>query len=218
MPKPMFVWSGTAWVSVASEVESLAGFATQSYADNIPGSKLIVPTSVAVGSGSGSVSSNGAVSFTTASSISVNGCFSSTYLHYGMTLTMISTNDTEINFRWRVSGSDNSTSNYSWAQGGTFAASGTFGSGTGNNVAQFRITSSNAANSQKFGTYTLYNPFATDTSGFTGNLAYSSGTANYYGGSIGGGFNGTTSFDGFSIYPTAGTITGSLRIYGIKNG
>ena len=66
MPKPMYVWTGTAWVSVASEVESLATYATQSYADNQPGSKLVVPTSVAVGSGSGSVAAQGTVTFSTA--------------------------------------------------------------------------------------------------------------------------------------------------------
>ena len=39
----------------------------------------IVPSSVAVGSGSGSFDANGAISFTGASSISINGCFSATY-------------------------------------------------------------------------------------------------------------------------------------------
>lgn len=155
-------------------------------------------------------------SFSAVSSQSINDVFSATYLHYVLVLTAISTNDTDINFRWRVSGADNSTSNYSWAQAGTFATTGTFSGGNANNAAQFRITGSNAANSQKFGTYTLYNPFATDTSGFTGHLSYSSGTANYFAGSIGGGFNGTTSFTGFTIYPTAGTITGSLSVYGVN--
>ena len=82
MPKPMYVWSGSAWVSVASEVESLATYATQSYADNQPGMKLVVPSSVAVGSGSGSVATQGTVTFSGASSVSINGCFSSTYDNY----------------------------------------------------------------------------------------------------------------------------------------
>jgi len=82
MPKPMFVWSGSAWVSVATEVESLAGFATQSYADNTPGTRLIIPSSVAVGSGSGSVSTSGTVTFSGASSVSINDVFSATYDTY----------------------------------------------------------------------------------------------------------------------------------------
>jgi len=87
MPKPMYVWSGSAWVSVASEVESLAGYATQSYADNTPGMKMIVPSSVAVGSGSGSIATQGTVSFSSASSISLNSCFSSTYDSYKIMFT-----------------------------------------------------------------------------------------------------------------------------------
>ena len=34
MPKPMYVWSGSAWVSVASEVESLANFASLNYVNS----------------------------------------------------------------------------------------------------------------------------------------------------------------------------------------
>lgn len=155
--------------------------------------------------------------FSAVSSQSFNNVFSSTYLHYLLVATIISTNDTDVNFRWRVSGSDNSTSNYSWASAGIFATGSTLSYGVSNNAAQFRLLGSNAANSQKFGTFTLYNPFATDTSGITGTLAFSSGTANYFGGSLGGGFNGTTSFDGFTIYPAAGTISGTVKVYGIKN-
>ena len=34
MPKPMYVWSGSAWVSVATEVESLANFASLNYVNS----------------------------------------------------------------------------------------------------------------------------------------------------------------------------------------
>jgi hypothetical protein len=30
-------------------------------------------------------------------------------------------------------------------------------------------------------------------------------------------FNGTTQFDGFTIIPASGTITGSCRVYGFRN-
>lgn len=155
--------------------------------------------------------------FTTSSSQSFNNVFSATYLNYVVVFDIISTNDTDIKFRWRVSAADNTTSNYSWTQAGTFAATGTFGGGATNNDSSARFTGSNAVNSQKFGSYTFFNPFATATSGFTGSAIFSSGTANYNGSVIGMGFNGTTSFDGFTLFPAAGTMTGTVKIYGVAN-
>ena len=46
----------------------------------------IVPSSVAVGSGTGSANSLGTVTFSGASSVSLNGCFSSTYDNYRLML------------------------------------------------------------------------------------------------------------------------------------
>ena len=155
--------------------------------------------------------------FTTSASQSFNNVFSATYLNYLVVFDIVSSNDTDIKFRWRVSGADNTTSNYSWTQAGTFAATGTFSGGATNNDSSARFASSNAANSQKFGSYTFFNPFATATSGYSGTQTYSSGTANYNGSVMGLGFNGTTSFDGFTLYPAAGTMTGTVKIYGVVN-
>jgi hypothetical protein len=47
-----------------------------------PGLTQIIPTSVSVGSGSGTVSAGGAVTFSGATSISLNGAFTSTYQNY----------------------------------------------------------------------------------------------------------------------------------------
>ena len=113
MPKPMYVWSGSAWVSVAAEVESLANYATVNYASTQPGMKMVVPTSVAVGSGSGSVDTNGAVTFSGASSVSLNGCFTSAYQNYSIIVNDDSASATGYQlFRLRTNGTDNSTSNY----------------------------------------------------------------------------------------------------------
>ena len=135
MPKPMYVWSGSAWVSVAAEVESLATYATQSYAAAQPGMKMVVPTSVAVGSGSGSVDTNGAVTFSGASSVSLNDCFSSTYQNYKIVMNLSAATSNDVQMRLRVSSTDAATnynrrglcvdsagtvSNYGSANSGTF--------------------------------------------------------------------------------------------------
>jgi len=181
--------------------------------DSYIGLRLITPSSV-VG---GTIGTSGAVTFTGVSTVSLNGCFTSTYDNYEIVSNIVSTNDTDIKFRWRVGGADNSSANYSWTQAGTFAATGTFAGGATNNDTSARFASSNAVNSQKFGKYTFFNPFATATSGYSGTQTYSSGTANYNGSVMGLGFNGTTSFDGFTLFPAAGTMTGTIRVYGYKN-
>jgi len=118
MPKPMYVWSGSAWVSVAAEVESLATYATQSYADNAAnvaaGLKPIVPSSVAIGSGSSSISTLGTVTFTTASSVSLNGVFTSTYKNYRLVvnLTTSQTSSQVLGLKMRASSVDTSTGYY----------------------------------------------------------------------------------------------------------
>ena len=155
--------------------------------------------------------------FTTSSSQSFNNVFSATYLNYVVVFDIVSTNDTDIKFRWRVGGVDNSGANYSWTQAGTFASTAGYTGGQTNNDTSARFGSSNGATSQKFGSYTFFNPFATATSGYSGTQTFSSGTTNYNGSVMGLGYNGTTSFDGFTLFPSAGTMTGTVKIFGVRN-
>jgi hypothetical protein len=215
MPKPMYVWSGSAWVSVASEVESLAGFATQSYADNTPGMKLIVPSSVAVGSGSGSVSTQGTVTFSGASSVSLNNAFNATYNNYKIFVNISSASTTDtFRLRLRASGTDNSSSNYvisgvvRYADNGT-AAQGNTGT-TSFQLGRFHTTGGWAECS-------IIDPFQTLETKY-----YSTGTrrpattpeAEWSGGNT----TVTTSYDGFTVLASSGNITGSVSIYGYKVG
>lgn len=211
----MFVWTGTAWVSVASEVESLATYATQSYADNTPGMRLVVPTSVAVGSGSGSVGTSGTVTFSSASSVSLNSCFTSAYRNYKIVLNFSSTNDAYLQARLRASGSDNSTSNY----GSAFNyQSLTLSNPTGD---------VNATATQTSWTKVAYHPANNDhsvmleifqpqiTSKTTGVGFQSRSDAVFiYTGLL---HQGSSSFDGITFIPGAGTITGTIQVYGYKN-
>jgi hypothetical protein len=73
----------------------------------------ITPPTISVTGGSGSVSSTGVVSFTSASAISLNNVFSSTYDNYKILfISEGASTDNSVNIRLRASGSDNSTSNY----------------------------------------------------------------------------------------------------------
>jgi hypothetical protein len=210
MPKPMYVWSGSAWVSVATEVESLAGYATQSYADNATGSKLVVPTSVAVGSGSGSVATQGTVTFSAASSVSVNNVFSSTYQNYLVQFKGGASADTTLRMNLRVGGVDNTTAS-SYGLQRVNADSTT--------LAAARSTTTYWDSMNVYSTQdnifnlTISNPFATE---FT--LINASNTKYNVYQAFGGFHNQNTSYDGFTFTPASGTITGTVRVYGYKIG
>jgi len=213
MPKPMYVWSGSAWVSVASEVESLAGFATQSYADNTPGMKLIVPSSVAVGSGSGSVSTQGTVTFSGASSVLLNSCFSSTYDNYLIQLEISTMTSGLLN--WRLAnGGTTAQTNYVVQDGrisGTALAASLNASQT-----TARLFSENQT--EVYGNLNLFSPFlAANTRAVYDLHTLASGTTIYrqFGTSV---HQTATSYAQIQFYPSTGTMTGTVRVYGYKVG
>ena len=217
MPKPMFVWSGTQWVSVATEVESLAGFATQSYADNVPGMKLLVPSSVAVGSGSGSVATQGTVSFSGASSVSVNDVFSTTYNNYLVQFVGTQSAAVGLTLRLRVSGADNTNSNYNNA-GITYLSNNS----TGTNLGAENATSFNLNTGfTRTGSYNFnfFEPFSTQYTSYVLDSVTSDGVATVEArrSMSSGFFEATTSFTGFTLILASGTMTGTLRVYGYKN-
>lgn len=218
MPKPMYVWTGTAWVSVASEVESLATYATQSYADNQPGMKLVVPTSVAVGSGSGSVATQGTVTFSGASSVSLNGCFSSTYQNYKIIISNLtgSTTSQIVSGRLRASGTDASGSNYNYED--TQFSSTTVGAARSTSQTSMRIGMAETTN-KNYMMLDLYDPFIAEPTGYFSNCSETGYSTTSTGLKFtSGGHTVSTSYDGFTIFPASGTITGTLRIYGYKVG
>ena len=156
-------------------------------------------------------------SFSAVSSQSINDVFSATYENYVVVMCFECTADTGVFFRWRVSGTDDSSANYSWAQINNFGGT-TAPAGTGANTAtSARITQVNGATSSARTHHTFYRPFATDYSGYAGTILGGTGRVNYLQGTTGMGFNGTTSFTGFSLLPTSGTITGFIKVYGLAN-
>ena len=171
----------------------------------------IVPTSVAVGSGSGSVDSNGNVTFSGVSSVSLNGCFSSSYDNYFITLDDLikdtGAGDLQIYLRLRVSGTDSSTGYY-WGQHYSLWGSSTGGQGNLNNGSYFVAAGAN--NTIKSSSLIwLQNPFTTKMTDFQ-TLQTRQDASSYAGG-----YNSaTTSYTGFSIVTASNLLTGTIRVYG----
>lgn len=94
-------------------VNSSEGIGLQFKSGLIP----VVPTSISVGSGSGTVSANGLVFINGATSVQLNGVFTDTYKRYKIVLSGYSSSSEWLNIRYVTGTSPNSSGNYYFAGG-----------------------------------------------------------------------------------------------------
>jgi hypothetical protein len=149
--------------------------------------------------------------FTSSGTVSVNNCFTSSYSNYRVILDVVGSTDMDINCRLRASGSDNSSATYNTRRINLAAAYGTSGSTTETN---FHFAVGRATN-RSTAVFDFINPQASLQTGAIGN-AYEPSASRIF--DVNGlTFTNTTQFDGFSLLPTAGNITGTVRVYAYAN-
>lgn len=150
-------------------------------------------------------------SFSAASAVNVNNCFTSTYDNYLVELNVTSTSATAvfIYLRMRASGSDAATAYY-WSQ--VYTSWNTTVAGTGaSNAAQWAVNY-----------VTTAGPVGSVINIQSPNLAqrtmlHGTGSSDAAP-TISSGYHNTASqYDGFSVYPASGTFTGTIRVYGYRN-
>jgi hypothetical protein len=170
----------------------------------------VVPTSVAVGSGSGSVDSNGAVTFSGASTVDISGCFTSAYQNYRIIYTS-SGSGGDLGIRLGTGGSFNATSgNYRWnAQYAVYTSSTISGANSSTTGTYFIL-----GNTGFVSIVDIFRPFeVANTSYIVLNSRDDYGFV-----SGGGAMTVTTSYDQIRFFPTGGgTISGTIRVYGYTN-
>lgn len=184
-------WDGAAWVPYGA------------------GLYPIKPSSVA---GTGvSIDSLGRVVFSAATSVNVNGVFSSDFRDYILEYELTSTSaDLGSQLRLRASGTDAAT-NYSnhYLQGtGTSAGSATAGDTT---VTYLQIGTGSQTNSRM----TVRRPAISGTTGFRTEFGAFTAAGAGFEGIITARHTTSAAYDGFSIIPTTGNITGLVRILGV---
>jgi len=171
---------------------------------------------VASTASSGSFVRVGGGTLIAASAITVDGCFTSTYKNYRIYINTIyaGTDDTDAFLQFRASGSTNSTSNYVYQTNYINAAvnAGTAASSTG--ATSFTLYD-NMDNLGPFvGWLEILNPQVTDLTEGQWFLYANDGSNRKQ--MLGFGFqNQATSFDGFTLTLSAGTLTGTYDIYGM---
>jgi hypothetical protein len=173
-----------------------------------PGMDFITPTSVA---GSGVTLSGGEVTFTAATTISVNGCFTAAYDSY-VVMTYMTTGATGVlTMRLRAAGTDASGSDYN-QQVLAVDASAVAAARTTAGTSWFGNAMSASLNSLQI---QLNRPFlAASTGGIVGLGRGNDSGINFRSMSLGHGL--ATSYDGFTIAPGSAS-TGIARIYGLRN-
>jgi hypothetical protein len=175
------------------------------------GMDLITPTSVA---GSGVTLSGGQVTFTAAATVSVNGCFTSAYANYLVLLHQSARSAASGTLvRMRAAGSDTSSSTYGYSQlrfgRSAFIVDGSAGTTTSFTVG-YGATGNTEYRIMQFLNAAVSAQAAFDCSAFTtdsGNLGYQ----------VSGICTQATAHDGFTYYPASGNVTGTLRVYGMRN-
>jgi hypothetical protein len=176
----------------------------------------IVPTSVVVGSGSGAVDVNGNVTFSGASSISLNGCFSSVYDNYRVIFNPTASvgTDSALSFRYRSSGSNISASNYTGQRlvyfGTTIVASINV---TGNTLQSLSLINSTSVD-RYFLNLEIYGPALSRKKLIRADINTLGSDGTGYGETHVGWNDTATPVDGFSILTSGTSISGTVRVYG----
>lgn len=167
------------------------------------GAILIKPSSVVNGTDNG----KGTVTFSGASTVSLNGVFSSKYEFYMIQIIAVNSSNTQsFLWKWRNAGSDLSAANYynarlSVSTGGTVTGGGA-GATTTSNFGQIATG---------MGFFTVFAAHTQTEPRLNGN-AYNSELSGLS--TFASGYRATQAADGFTIYTSSGTITGTVSVFG----
>ena len=167
----------------------------------------VAPTSVEIATGSGSLSGY-TTTFSGATSVSLNGVFSSDYLSYRIVVTGLSAaSSADFNMRLRASGSDNTASSYRYGRVFCGLLDATALSSSVNITTNvFRMAY--VGTTQSGVSIDVYSPMV------TGRTTATAVSASQYSMSFGGIFNNTNNFDGLTF--SGGTFSGRMVVYAYK--
>jgi hypothetical protein len=152
------------------------------------------------------------VSFTTAASVTIDNVFTSNYQNYALYLNYKGTNAQNLSLQLRAGGATTITQYYlsgSEVQNGSTTVTG--------------FNTSNGTSFDRIGRTDTGNEGIVFVSLFSPNTASIRTLVNFHAcdtllNRIGGGFlNATTQYDGVIFTPGSGTITGNIRLYGLRN-
>ena len=177
------------------------------------GMDLITPTSVA---GSGVTLSGGQINFSGSTSISANGVFTSAYENYLIlhNLTGASAANPELTARLRLAGSDAAT-NYATIR--IYSAGASVVAATMGATGLFVGAGDTASPSLSGGQFTLIRPALAVATIMNAEANQVASVGTHYLNRMSGYHSTATAYDGVTLVVSAGNVTGTMRIYGLRN-
>jgi hypothetical protein len=192
--------------SLATDTEVSTTYQTKAAA----GLTLIGPNSIANASGTASIGASGTVSFSGigTSGLSLNGVFNSTYTNYKVVFDGEASGQVSMRIRFRASGTDATGSNYNVqeirAQGASIVTERYVNSTVGEFANTF--TSKMAVEG------IIFNPFGANSTVYMSSVVNQNEGARAY--QYSGGHTLATSYDGFTLFTSSATTTGTISVYG----
>lgn len=186
-------------------VENLTGVAQIQYYDG----------SSWVSLGAGGLQFITSSTFSAVASVSVNDCFSSTYNNYRVIVSAGSASITggqTLEMRLRVSGADNTSSNYNWAR---FVYFNGGSSVVGATDTAFELNGATAYTNFSLAVDVIDPQTTNATQILSQSLLNQNGNLALVG-SSGGVMTVTTSYTGFTLFPSSGTFSGTIAVYGYQ--
>ena len=186
------------------------------------GDTFTVPSGVTVNMSSATQTGVGGLqlitstTFSSVSSVTVDSCFTSTFVNYHVLFNADwgSVTDTDLRLNFRASSSTDSNSSYNF-QSDYINANNNSGVASQSNTATHATIFDNA-DTEINGRIEFYNPQLSNRNTYFESLllGHDGSTAKKITGF--GEFDNTTSFDGFILTGTAGTFTGRIQVFGYR--
>jgi hypothetical protein len=153
-------------------------------------------------------------SFTSSTAVNVNNVFTSTYQNYQVVVSLNASGATNLLMRMRASGADFATGNKYFSA----AYNSLWGDFNSSETNQWQVGYGELASGIGL-TMELYRPQVStnDTSITFNQVGGRSGSYVYAPFTGAAGIRENRGFDGFTLYPSSGNITGTVRVYGMVN-
>jgi len=171
----------------------------------------MTPTSIAVGSGTASINADGGVDFSAVTSLSLNGVFTGDYDNYLISIAPITASGTVgLRYTWRALGTDATGSDYYEQR---IVADGSSATGARNGPSTSTRISTISTGRQGY-SFHAYGPYLAQPTAARSVTIDSQSSALIY--DIASTHGLSTSYDGITIYPASGTLTGTVHVFGYE--